>query len=358
MRPAGQGCRPGGWQTGSARRRLARVTTSSLAAGPDAEPPGQSDIAACEPVRRALEGRHPGPQPEEAPTLAGLEDAFAGVVPLLTGNQYAEVGAMLPGLLRDADTLVGLTTDGEQAAARKLRSQVRQVTALTLAHTWQFEPAGDAIELARDDASDGLVEMSAVDEQCWGLIRAGRLAETRELAALWADRAEPRMKAARDEMAAWGRFLLRLSTAAVRDNRPGEAADALRYAKVAAQAAGADFRPAASPWQVFGPATVAVIEAENAGIQGRPERVLAIGERLRPGMFPVSRHYYRHRLDAAAAHSALRQYAEAVGVLRDVHAGAPEWLVQQRYARDILGRIRQDHPGGRTGSRRGQDSRG
>lgn len=178
-----------------------------------------------------------------------------------------------------------------------------------MSHTWQFDVAEHAIQLATDDAADPLTHMSVIDERCWGLIRAGRLAETRDFAIQWADDAEPRMsKAGRDELAAWGRFLLRVSTAAVRDNRPGEARDALRLAKMAAAGTGSDFLLPYNPWQVFGPATVAIIQAENAMIQDRPDVTLGIAAQIEGKPFPVSRHYHRHRLDVAHAHTAMRQY--------------------------------------------------
>jgi len=316
-----------------------RVPTSALAAGPDAAGPERKDVEEWAPVRRALEGSAEG-EPAEEPTLEGLRAAFTGVVPLLVANHYADVRALLPPLLRDADALVATSVNGAEAAARQLRSQARQVAALLMSHTWQFDIASHAIEMALDDAGDSLTAMSVIDEQCWGLIRAGRLAETRELAARWAGDSEPLVsKATRDELAAWGRFLLRVSTAAARDNRPGEAREALKFAKVAAIAVGSDFVLPYNPWQVFGPATVAVIQAENAIIQDRPEVTLAITGHLDVRSFPVSRHYHRHRLDVARAHVSLREYGEAVDVLQEIRAAAPEWLVQQRYARDILASV-------------------
>jgi len=316
-----------------------RVTTSALASGPDAGAPEHVDVDLWEPVRRALEGRADA-EPEEEPTLDGLNAAFSSAIPLLIANRYDEVRVMLPGLLCDADRLVTQSANGTQSGARRLRSQIRQVTALLMSHTWQFATAAEAIEMARDDAGDGLTQMAAVDEQCWGLIRAGRLGETRELATQWADDTEPRISRANPgDLAAWGRFLLRVSTAAVRDNRPGEATDALKLAKVAAVACGNDFRLPSNPWQVFGPSTVAVIAAENAVIQERPESALSIAGHLRRESFPVSRHWYRHRLDVARAHVMIREYAEAVEVLQGIRQAAPEWLVQQRYARDILAAV-------------------
>jgi hypothetical protein len=49
-----------------------------------------------------------------------------------------------------------------------------------------------------------------------------------------------------------------------------------------------DSVPHHAPWHQFGPSVVAVAEAENAVIRDRPERTLAIGERLQPlaGKYP------------------------------------------------------------------------
>ena len=53
----------------------------------------------------------------------------------------------------------------------------------------------------------------------------------------------------------------------------------------------------------------------------------------------MPRLYHRHRLDVAHAHAAMRQHSEAVTVLHEIRRDAPEWLAQQRYARDILNQI-------------------
>jgi hypothetical protein len=46
---------------------------------------------------------------------------------------------------------------------------------------------------------------------------------------------------------------------------------------VAAAGIGKDTIPAANPWQVFGPMTVAMVAAENAMICDQPDSVLKIG---------------------------------------------------------------------------------
>lgn len=232
------------------------------------------------------------------------------------------------------------TVWGWRASARSLRAQIRQVAGSLMLHTWQFSAADQAFTLALADASDALTACSVVEERCWGLIRQGRLSECRELAFRWADETEPKMSTAtRDELAAWGRLLIRASTAAVRDNRPGEAADALRLAKMAAAGTGRDFLLPYSPWHVFGPVTVSVIAAENAMIQDRPETVLAIAGQIAGSTVPVPRFAPSHRLDVAAAHAALRYYPEAVAVLQDLRRERPQWLPQQRHAADVLSKI-------------------
>lgn len=109
----------------------------------------------------------------------------------------------------------------------------------------------------------------------------------------------------------------------------------IRLARAAAAVAGNDFVPPHAPWHQFGPSVVAVAEAENALIKDRPDTALAIGRRLSP----IAHKYPRHKLDVAAAHAALRQYAEAVDVLQDLRRTRPQWLPQQRFAARILGNI-------------------
>ena len=321
-----------------------RVATSALMSAPDApDAPGRLVAPVrgdWEPVRRALGGDFAGAA-EDAPTVGGLRDAVARSVAALLDSRYAELRVVLPSLLRDADALVGVSADGAGARARQVRSDVRRLAAYVLGEAWQFDAAAYAIDLAISDAGDELTALAAVDGKCWLLLRQGRLAESGGLAARWADDAEPRRmsKATPDELAAWGLFLVRVSNVAVRDNRPDDAREALRLAKMAASGVGRDIVPYFSPAQVFGPGTIAMIQAEHAMIQGRPDVTLAIGSQMAGRGFPVQPNYLRHRLDVAHAHAVTRQHDRAVGVLRELRAGAPEWLGQQRYAHDILSKV-------------------
>ena len=327
---------------GSARletiRKLAvalGVPTSALAAGPDAPVPDGDSAGLWEPVRRALDGE-PG-EPGDEPTAEGVRSGLDSMVPLLLASRFTQLRHTLPVLLRDADALVTATTGGAHTAARSLRAQIRQVTGAVMLHAWQFGTAGHAFDMAMSDASDPLTAMSVVEERCWGLIRQGRLTETRELAFRWADQAEPKMSTAVPaQLAAWGRLLMRAAAAAVRDNRPDEAADALRLVTMAGHGTSQDFILPYSPWHVFGPVTAAVAAAEHAAITGQPRTVLTIAGQLATSTRRVHKFSPSHRLDVAGAHASLRQYPEAIGVLQELRRARPEWLPQQRHATDIL----------------------
>ncbi|MFD8531544.1 helix-turn-helix domain-containing protein [Streptosporangium canum] len=321
--------------------RALRVPTSKLIPAGDSAPPDASDVEQWTTVRRALEGRFDRAEPEEVPTLEGLTEIFtSAAVPALQSNSYAQLQMIFPHLLRDIDRLVDLSEGPAKLDARRLRSQVRQITAWLMSHTWQHEAAEHAIALAIDDAPDEHTATSATDWQCWGLIRQGRLAETREIATRWADNIEPRMtKASREDLAGWGRMMIRVSVASTRDNRPGDAEDALRFAHMAAIGIGRDYVPSTDAWTVFGPATVAMIRAENALIQDRPDATLKIGSRIDGARFPHPRNWARHRLDVAFAYIKTGNVPAGVEVLQDVRQRAPEWIMTQRYARDILGEV-------------------
>ena len=169
-----------------------------------------------EPVRRALAGNVP--QPEEEATAAGVTAAWRRLGPALGSHRYQAVLAALPALLRDTEALPA------DAAGRQVRSDVLTTTGYLLTQTRQFAVA-ELTLLRAIDAAGGhrLDAAAAADTLTWLYLRQGRLAEARETAVRWADDIEPRFsRATTHELILWGRFLLGLTNAAVRDNRPGE----------------------------------------------------------------------------------------------------------------------------------------
>ncbi len=248
------------------------------------------------------------------------------------------MGTVLPGLLRDADALVTVSSGDALAEARAARSRVRLVAASLMIQAREFGTAWRTLAGAMEDAPGMLGQVAVASQMCFALVRQGRLAEARDLAVRWADDTEPRLtRASRDELAAWAGLLVWTSTAAARDNMPDVAAESIRLARMAAAGTNGDFIPAHTPWHLTGPTMVALAQAENAIVTGQPATTLAIGARLeRRG---VASQYVRHRLDVACAHATLRQFPEAMQVLVQLRETVPEWLACQRYAADILARI-------------------
>lgn len=311
------------------------VPTSTLAIGSRPSPPDQESVTRWEPVRQALAGAD-GPEPGEAPTLEGVRQGTGEAIRLFRDGSLTDLAEFLPPLLADAGALVTGSTNGAHVAARAERSRIRVIAGSLLVHTWQFPAAERAFTLAMDDADGPLGQIAVTGQRCFALTRQGMLAECRELAVRHAEQAEPRLSSAtREELAAWGGLLLWGAGASVRDNRPDDADALIRLARAAAAAARGDFVPPHAPWHQFGPSVVAVAEAEGAVIRGRPDRALAIGDRLSS----QARKFPRHRLDVAGAHVALRQYPEAVAVLQDLRRTCPQWLPQQRYAARILSQV-------------------
>ncbi len=312
-----------------------QVPTSALATSSSVRAPDQESVARWEPVRHALEGAA-DPALDGEPTLEGVRATTGEAIRLFRTGSLADLAGFLPPLLADADALVTGSTNGVKVAARAERSRIRVIAGSLLVHTWQFTSAERAFALALDDADGPLEQIAVTGQQCFALTRRGMLAECQDLAIRRADEAEPRLSSAtRAELAAWGGLLLWGAGASVRDNQPENADTMIRLARAAAAVAGGDFVPPHAPWHRFGPSVVAVAEAENAVIQDRPDRTLAIGRSLQP----QAHRYARHRLDVAAAHVALRQYPEAVAVLQDLRRARPQWLPQQRYAARILSKI-------------------
>lgn len=315
-------------------RRLAaamRVPTSQLLAGHTESGADGGTLDRWAPVRRALAARSDGV--DEAPTVAGVRSALDAALPLFSGDRLDELSTILPAMLRDADAL---DTEG-----RAVRARLLQLTGWLLTQTRQFDAAHDALQRSLDDSTDQLEAATTASTQCWLLLRRGQVAQARDYAVHWADEVEPRIsRATPDELSVWGWLLLRASAAAVRDNRPGEADDALRLAHSAAVATGREFTPAGDFLRAFGPVTVTLKRAENAIITDRPDRVLALAARIPAGALrPTSNNWNRHRLDVAKAHVLRRQYGEAVAVLSGLLDAAPQWLPHQRYARDIMGEV-------------------
>ncbi|WP_326808192.1 helix-turn-helix domain-containing protein [Streptomyces sp. NBC_01775] len=286
-------------------------------------------------VVHALEA--PPAQLSEEPTESGVSGALAGGRSLFAAEQYADLGRMLPALIRDVHAL----NDG--TSARRLHYQVLSLCVSFLGQVRQYAAAADAAQRAVEAATDELDGGAAVVAQCQQMLRGGRLADVAELASRWADDVEPRIsRATPEQLTVWGGLQLRVGAAAVRDNRPGEAADAIRLAQIAAVRLGRERLGGPDHLRHFGPVTVTHQRAEHAAIQRRPEHVLRLHDAVRvwrPARGGGKSGRFRHLLDVADAHLRMHDDAECMHILYRIHDDAPQWLVAQRYAQDILERV-------------------
>lgn len=304
-----------------------RVDTSSLLERDDATP--AEAVESWRPVQLAVQVA-PVASAEE-PTVQGVRALLPGVRRAYFGNRLAELSTLLAPALRDADAL------GDSAAARGLRAHLLQIAGSVLTQVRQFDAAETALQRALDDAPDRLRGAAVITTWSWLLVRQGKLRAARELATRWADDVEPRMsRATPEELAAWGWLLLQASAANLRDNRRGEAEDTMRLARSVAVMTGQELPRGRTRLTTWGPATVGYKSAERYIVLDQPDKVLA---GVRVGSQAASTEYHRHRLDVAKAHLMVRQYAQAVETLTDIHGTAPEWLASQRYAQDILGDV-------------------
>jgi transcriptional regulator with XRE-family HTH domain len=311
-----------------------RVPTTVLITGPDREEADPATTDQWAPVREALAGR--AAPADGQPTAEGVLGAVAAIRPALARNRFSELRPLLPALIRDADAL-----DPDEDTARQARFQALSMAGWILTQMRQWDIALYTLDRAHDAACTALDTAAIAKTRIWLLLRQGDLAAARDTAIRVADDIEPRFsRTTKAELSLWGDLQTTVANSAIRDNRPGEAADALRLARAAADLMGREMMTDPSTSRMFGPVTVAYRQAETAVIDGKPDKALAIAAAIPPGALPATdMNRLRHRLDVANAHAMLRHHAEAIAVMQDIRATAPEWIVQQRYARDVLGRV-------------------
>lgn len=319
-------------------RKLAvglRVRTSTLQGDQrDAEWADTRTEDLWAPVRRALAGAAEPAPGDEPVTAAGVQAAIEEIRPLLGTHRYRTIAHRLPGIMRDADAL-----DGDDG--RSIRARLLGMVGFLLVQNRQFDIAEQTLQRAIDDATDQREAAAVANTRTWAMLRQGRVAEAEAYAVQWADRVEPRFsRATTGELACWGRLWLYAANASIRDNVESRADDALALARATAHRIGREVLSDTHTVRAYGPVTVAHNTAETYVLTGRPDKALAIAEATpRPTLQPTGAGRLRHQLDIANVHAQLGQGAAAVGVMTELRAVAPEWLVQQRYARDILSNI-------------------
>ncbi|WP_225842110.1 helix-turn-helix domain-containing protein [Streptomyces albus] len=264
-------------------------------------------------------------------------------------DRYDSVARMLPGLLRSSEAAISAAGEGtrEHRQAQAVRAHALLLAGKYLTQVRQYDMAyqalAEGIRVARD-SDRTLSAATGVIGMCWLLLRQDRFDESEHLAVVTAQQIEPRISSASPEqLAAWGELCLRIASAAVRNNRPDEAAEARRMAASAASALEHEHVDYRSHWTTFGPVTAELKAVEDLAIAGDARGVLRRADEgvlssraLRKLGKPSANNWDRHRLDVAAAHVALGSTQDAMDELNRIKRTSGHWLKHQPMARYVM----------------------
>ncbi|WP_438486403.1 helix-turn-helix domain-containing protein [Streptomyces sp. S186] len=315
----------------NALARALDVETSALVGKPatfevrgDGEQP--SVLALRQAVTPVSELLGEEPDPEDPPDIAALRASLRSTERIRREGRMAEIGALLPQLIRDAKAVAHASTGSTAAAARSVLAEAYQIAATTLAALGKEDAAFTALERARVAAADGddpHLEAMGFSSLAWVLTKQGRLADAERVALSAAERIEPGFRSPPVELALWGILLLRAATAAVRLERRDTVLDLLTLAGAAAARIGADRIDYATP---FGPTNVGVakvnflVEMEDGAEALRAARTVPELRALPPTWRA------RFHVDRALALADLHHDEGAVAALLTAERTAPEWM--------------------------------
>ncbi|MFJ3220773.1 helix-turn-helix domain-containing protein [Kitasatospora sp. NPDC086801] len=288
----------------------------------------------------------------EEPNLRAYARTVRDARVLYFSDSYKSVAAQLPGLLRDAARAVAHYDSGEEHRQALLaRAEALRLAGTYLTQVRQYDIAYTALRGAITDAREGgdmLAAGSGVGCMCWLLVRQGRLEEAERIAAQSMDVVEPKITGAEpDHYAVWGGLAMEAAAAAARNNRPDEAKEYRRAARVAATAVGTAHRNVSRHWSVFGPVTAAIKALEDSMVVGDARAVVRkAGEEveLSPKAWkrlgrPSTNDGNRFTLDMARAHTRTGDLSAAMDELTRAREAAPEWLRHQNSAAETMQEI-------------------
>ncbi|MBI1757958.1 MAG: helix-turn-helix transcriptional regulator [Actinobacteria bacterium] len=252
-------------------------------------------------------------------------------------GDYPALGATLPGLIQQARATVRLATD-DRGAASDLIAQVYQIAGCVVAHLGHGDLAYIALDLAMRaarDSSDELRSAALYGSYAWLVQKQGRTDEAHHVAAMAAQRIEPKFsKAAPEELSLWGSLVLTSATAAARSGRVVESGDLLSVAEGIASRLGVDRNDYEAP---FGPSQVIMQAVDIAVVTNQPGHALDQARRMPlDTRLPLAARS-RHMTDVAFAHAALGHDDAALDTMLRVERAAPSWISYQAFPRVVVG---------------------
>jgi transcriptional regulator with XRE-family HTH domain len=300
-------------------RALDVQTSELLGTVVELDPDENGDTAGLLAMRRVLVPTYPLPSVEPM-SGAELNRAVIDCVRLYSRSKISPLLATLPDLLAR-----GEHAEGDKRDLATLYILTGQV----LTHLRHEDLSGEAIRRAigiTGAIGDKVLYSSAIDSLAWIFLRQARFDDVESMSLHLAEEIEPRFgRSNPDELAAWGRALVRASTGAARNNKPARADEHLALARLASERMGTDLQRHGVYWMSFGPHRLATATI------GDYDRALDLAS----DSVPVIRgeQYLRHLLNVSDAQIATGKYRGALDTIKGVHRASTDWLVQQRSAR-------------------------
>jgi hypothetical protein len=288
--------------------------------------------------------------PGRAESLPEIRRRIEDSLELYNADRYESVARTLPGLLQTAAATAAAVEEEARREAVLVRAHALLLAGKYLTQVRQYDMAYQAlvegIRLARQ-LDETLTAAAGVTGLCWLFLRQDRFDEAAHLAATTAEQIEPRFSSASSgHLAAWGELCLRIASAAVRNNRPDDAAEARRMAATAAAAVGMEHADYRTHWARFGPVTAELKSVEDLSLAGDAHGVLRRADEgilsrraLRKVGRPSNINWNRHRLDVAKAHVVLGSTQDAMDELERIRRTTGTWMQHQPMARYVMADI-------------------
>lgn len=264
---------------------------------------------------------------DEPPTVEHLRGALREAERIRQHGSFAQLGAMLPGLMAEGRAATHLLTGSDQVAAFGLLSEVLQIASTMM--TGLGKPDIGYIGLIRaqeaaNKSDNELLHAMNVSALSWVFFKQGRLDDAETAALRQAALMEPDfIRDAPERLAVWGILMLRAASAAVRNKQAARSNEHMSLARTAAARIGRDYNLYATP---FGP-TNAGIAAVNAAVESEQfDKALTLAADVPNNAWVSPTWKSRYLLDLAIAHSELDHDDEATDRLLAAERIAPEWL--------------------------------
>jgi hypothetical protein len=247
-------------------------------------------------------------------------------------GRLADLAGLLPGLISEAR----VTREQAGAAASRPLAQSYQLTADLMVHVGNDDLAMIAAERALAAAAAGddeLQHATLAGTASWVLLHQARTADAERVAAVAAERIEPRMSSATPEhLTVWGSLLLSAAAPAATASKSDDVAE---YIGLARSAAGRFSEDRHDYWVSFGPTQVAMQDTYTSVVLGHSGRALNAAKGVhRENLLHIS--YGSHKLDVAQALTDSRRGSEAVDALLEAHSVSAEWFRHQGLARNLV----------------------